>query len=107
MALKLKLQNEAPFPPADFSQNSKHFPALKTPMLPADTFKGKVAYVTGGGTGLGYFITYFLFGCFKYKMFCFLIYRQKHNKNSVVTGRSRVHYESQRERTQGDSQGNI
>ena len=25
----------------------------KTPMLPKDTFKGKVAFVTGGGTGLG------------------------------------------------------
>ena len=37
----------------DFSSNAKHFPANKTPMLPKDTFKGKVAYVTGGGTGLG------------------------------------------------------
>lgn len=39
--------------PCDFSPNAKFFPALKTPMLPADTFKGKVAYITGGGTGLG------------------------------------------------------
>ena len=30
-----------------------HFPAVKTPMLPADTFKGKIAFITGGGTGLG------------------------------------------------------
>ena len=28
-------------------------PVLKTPMLPAGTFAGKVAFVTGGGTGLG------------------------------------------------------
>lgn len=39
--------------PVDFSPNAKHFPAIKTPMLPADTFKGRVAYITGGGTGLG------------------------------------------------------
>lgn len=39
--------------PCDFSPNAKFFPAIKTPMLPADTFKGKVAYITGGGTGLG------------------------------------------------------
>ncbi|XP_043189836.1 2,4-dienoyl-CoA reductase [(3E)-enoyl-CoA-producing], mitochondrial-like isoform X1 [Amphibalanus amphitrite] len=32
---------------------AQHFPALKTPMLPPDTFKGKVAFVSGGGTGLG------------------------------------------------------
>jgi len=31
----------------------KYYPAVKTPMLPAGTFKGKVAFVTGGGTGLG------------------------------------------------------
>ena len=29
------------------------FPARKIPMLPKDTFVGKVAFVTGGGTGLG------------------------------------------------------
>ena len=28
-------------------------PPLGTPMLPIDTFKGKVVYITGGGTGLG------------------------------------------------------
>jgi len=32
---------------------SRHFPAVKTPMLPPDTFKGKVALISGGGTGLG------------------------------------------------------
>ena len=32
---------------------ASHFPALKTPMLPPGTFEGKVAFVTGGGTGLG------------------------------------------------------
>ncbi|XP_062607427.1 2,4-dienoyl-CoA reductase [(3E)-enoyl-CoA-producing], mitochondrial-like [Saccostrea cucullata] len=29
------------------------FPAVSTPMLPKDTFKGKTAFITGGGTGLG------------------------------------------------------
>ena len=29
------------------------FPARKVPMLPKDTFVGTVAFVTGGGTGLG------------------------------------------------------
>ncbi|CAF0711652.1 unnamed protein product [Brachionus calyciflorus] len=37
----------------DFSKNSKYFPALTKPMLPDDTFKGKIAFITGGGTGLG------------------------------------------------------
>ncbi|KAF2354271.1 NAD(P)-binding domain [Trinorchestia longiramus] len=32
---------------------AKYFPAKKTPMLPAGTFNGKTAFVTGGGTGLG------------------------------------------------------
>lgn len=40
-------------PPVDFSPNAAKFPSVKTPMLPADTFKGRVAYITGGGTGLG------------------------------------------------------
>lgn len=40
-------------PPRDFSPNAAKFPSVKTPMLPADTFKGRVAYITGGGTGLG------------------------------------------------------
>ena len=31
----------------DYTPNAKFFPAIKTPMLPADTFKGKVAYITG------------------------------------------------------------
>lgn len=39
--------------PVDFSSNAKHFPAIKTPLLPAETFKGRIAYITGGGTGLG------------------------------------------------------
>lgn len=29
------------------------FPAKLTPMLPAGTFTGKVAFVSGGGTGFG------------------------------------------------------
>ncbi|XP_071517976.1 2,4-dienoyl-CoA reductase [(3E)-enoyl-CoA-producing], mitochondrial-like [Panulirus ornatus] len=32
---------------------AKYFPPVKTPMLPKDTFKGKTAFITGGGTGLG------------------------------------------------------
>lgn len=32
---------------------AKHFPVISTPMLPKDTFKGKTAFITGGGTGLG------------------------------------------------------
>ena len=31
----------------DFTPNSKFFVAKKTPMLPLDTFKGRVAYITG------------------------------------------------------------
>ena len=27
--------------------------AFRKTMLPSDTFKGKIAFVTGGGTGLG------------------------------------------------------
>ena len=30
-----------------------HYPIKKTPMLPPGTFDGKVAFITGGGTGLG------------------------------------------------------
>ena len=30
-----------------------HFAAQKRTMLPADSFKDKVVFVTGGGTGLG------------------------------------------------------
>ncbi|KAM8966848.1 2,4-dienoyl-CoA reductase [(3E)-enoyl-CoA-producing], mitochondrial [Pelodytes ibericus] len=32
---------------------AKFFTPFKNVMLPADTFKGKVAFITGGGTGLG------------------------------------------------------
>ena len=32
---------------------ARFFPSIKTPMLPKDTFKGKTAFITGGGTGLG------------------------------------------------------
>ena len=32
---------------------STRFPAKKTVMLPKDTFEGKVAFITGGETGLG------------------------------------------------------
>ena len=31
----------------DYTPNAKFFPAKKTPMLPGDTFKGRVAYITG------------------------------------------------------------
>ncbi|XP_048776611.1 2,4-dienoyl-CoA reductase [(3E)-enoyl-CoA-producing], mitochondrial-like [Ostrea edulis] len=32
---------------------AKYFPAMSSPMLPKDAFKGKTAFITGGGTGLG------------------------------------------------------
>lgn len=32
---------------------AKYFSPVKSCMLPLDTFTGKVAFVTGGGTGLG------------------------------------------------------
>lgn len=31
----------------------KYFPEVKTPLIPAGALKGRVAFVTGGGTGLG------------------------------------------------------
>uniref|UniRef100_A0A8C6QD24 2,4-dienoyl-CoA reductase [(3E)-enoyl-CoA-producing], mitochondrial n=1 Tax=Nannospalax galili TaxID=1026970 RepID=A0A8C6QD24_NANGA len=39
---------------------SKFFPPLLKPMLPPDAFQGKVAFITGGGTGLGKAMTTFL-----------------------------------------------
>merc|ERR1719189_2558503 len=30
-----------------------YFPATKNTMLPKDTYKGKVVFISGGGTGLG------------------------------------------------------
>ena len=38
---------------AKVSKRAKYFPAITTPMLPKGTFDGKIAFVTGGGTGLG------------------------------------------------------
>ncbi|KAH9490426.1 2,4-dienoyl-CoA reductase, mitochondrial [Bulinus truncatus] len=35
------------------SDHAKYFPAKSSPMLPPDTFKGKLAFITGGATGLG------------------------------------------------------
>ncbi len=32
---------------------AKHFPSVTRTMLPADSYKGKVVFITGGGTGLG------------------------------------------------------
>ena len=32
---------------------AKYFSPVKSCMLPPDTFTGKVAFITGGGTGLG------------------------------------------------------
>jgi len=37
----------------DTRQQAKHFPVKKNPMLPKGTFAGKIALITGGGTGLG------------------------------------------------------
>ncbi|XP_042529118.1 2,4-dienoyl-CoA reductase [(3E)-enoyl-CoA-producing], mitochondrial [Dipodomys spectabilis] len=39
---------------------SKFFPPLQKPMLPPNSFQGKVAFITGGGTGLGKAMTTFL-----------------------------------------------
>ena len=39
---------------------SKHFKSLKNPMLAPGTFKGKIAFISGGGTGLGRSIAMFL-----------------------------------------------
>jgi 2,4-dienoyl-CoA reductase len=39
---------------------SEYFPATKGLMLPPSTFNGKVAFVTGGGTGLGKGMTHAL-----------------------------------------------
>jgi 2,4-dienoyl-CoA reductase len=39
--------------PPNFGENVKHFSPIKLPLLPKDTFKDKVAFITGGGTGLG------------------------------------------------------
>jgi 2,4-dienoyl-CoA reductase len=38
---------------SDSRPQAKYFPAVKTPMLPPGTFKGRTALITGGGTGLG------------------------------------------------------
>lgn len=35
-------------------ERSKYFPVKDGLMVPPDSFKGKVAFVTGGATGLGY-----------------------------------------------------
>ncbi len=35
------------------AKRAKYFPAITTPMLPKGSFDGKIAFVTGGGTGLG------------------------------------------------------
>lgn len=32
---------------------AKFFPVMSSPMLPKESFKGKTAFITGGGTGLG------------------------------------------------------
>ena len=34
-------------------EQAKHFPPVKSKMLPDGTFKGKIVFLTGGGTGLG------------------------------------------------------
>nr|AAH59120.1 2,4-dienoyl CoA reductase 1, mitochondrial [Rattus norvegicus] len=39
---------------------SKFFPPILKPMLPPNAFQGKVAFITGGGTGLGKAMTTFL-----------------------------------------------
>ena len=49
------------FPSRCYSNGaSEYFPATKGLMLPLSTFNGKVAFVTGGGTGLGKGMAYAL-----------------------------------------------
>uniref|UniRef100_A0A8C8YUT2 2,4-dienoyl-CoA reductase [(3E)-enoyl-CoA-producing], mitochondrial n=1 Tax=Prolemur simus TaxID=1328070 RepID=A0A8C8YUT2_PROSS len=50
-------QMECDFYPNYFSVQSKFFPPLRKAMLPPNSFQGKVAFITGGGTGLGKGIT--------------------------------------------------
>jgi hypothetical protein len=35
---------------------SRFFPAMKSPMLPKGTFNGRTALITGGGTGILYYV---------------------------------------------------
>uniref|UniRef100_A0A8D2AIG5 2,4-dienoyl-CoA reductase [(3E)-enoyl-CoA-producing], mitochondrial n=1 Tax=Sciurus vulgaris TaxID=55149 RepID=A0A8D2AIG5_SCIVU len=42
------------------ASRSKFFPPLQKVMLPPNSFQGKVAFITGGGTGLGKAMTTFL-----------------------------------------------
>ncbi|KAM4824895.1 2,4-dienoyl-CoA reductase [(3E)-enoyl-CoA-producing], mitochondrial isoform X1 [Urocitellus parryii] len=42
------------------ASQSKFFPPLQKVMLPPNSFQGKVAFITGGGTGLGKAMTTFL-----------------------------------------------
>lgn len=45
---------DVPRTPADQIKSKGAFmPAMRTPMLPPNCFEGKIAFVTGGGTGLG------------------------------------------------------
>ena len=39
--------------PLSVRYSTVHFPPLKDTILPPGSFQGKVAFVTGGGTGLG------------------------------------------------------
>ena len=41
-------------PPPPTRAQSKYFPIKPTPMLPKGTFAGKVAMITGGGTGMSH-----------------------------------------------------
>jgi 2,4-dienoyl-CoA reductase [(3E)-enoyl-CoA-producing], mitochondrial len=43
----------APTPKDKFKPRGQYATIRKTPMLPPDAFKGQIAFVTGGGTGLG------------------------------------------------------
>ena len=40
---------------------AKHFKSIKRPMFAPETFCGKTAFVTGGGTGLGRCIALYLY----------------------------------------------
>lgn len=53
MAAYVKEFGSATAPAPAYVSKGAYAPVHKTPMLPPNTFKGKVALVTGGGTGLG------------------------------------------------------
>lgn len=42
------------------AKQSKHFKSIRRPMFAPGTFDGKIAFITGGGTGLGKCVALYL-----------------------------------------------